>query len=210
MHAKGPQWPCVYFSLVKTWMFTMRKFAITGALCAIVMSCGVASAKNDFSALLSELSYDQPAQATMPSYRVANNNDGPEANTSTNAKPVSFGMHGGHHHHGGGAAQNYNVGSIPAEFHHGGGCADGGCDSEESNSGYCTPHNTPNLPGSTLRQYWKSNSCHSNVWDGYQNHCHKPHTPHKKKHGCLHGGCAPAATPCEAGCDVPSYASSCN
>ena len=46
------------------------------------------------------------------------------------------------------------------------GCGNGLC-----SEGYCVPHTPPNLPYSTLRQYFKSNACNSRVWDGYRNSC---------------------------------------
>lgn len=73
----------------------------------------------------------------------------------------------------------------------------------------CTPHVAPNLPTSTLIQYFRSNKCHTHVWDGYQQHCHN--NKHMRgdcdcfknggKHGCglstCNGGdCAS----CDSGC----------
>lgn len=203
----------------------MRKFAITGALCAIALSAGLASAKDDFSALLSELSYAQPAhiQAAMPSYKVAQNTS-PMAAAKVNAVSHNQLQHvqpAATQHAMSMPANAYSVGPAPAAFSQGcdvgcasGGCADGGCASGSCEGGFCTPHNQPNLPGSTLRQYWRSNSCNSNVWDGYQNRCHKP-VGSGKKRSCLDGGCGPE--PCDIqppshvvcdtqeACDVPSY-----
>ncbi len=49
-------------------------------------------------------------------------------------------------------------------------CAD--CDQPESESEFtCTPHVTPSLPYSTFYQYFRSNKCNTNVWDGYRQHC---------------------------------------
>ncbi len=59
----------------------------------------------------------------------------------------------------------------------------------------CRPHLTPNLPSSTFLQYFRSNKCYTNVWDGYQQNCGSNHdhlhgtcdcfNPHKKS--CLGG-----------------------
>ncbi|QDT08750.1 hypothetical protein [Planctomycetes bacterium K23_9] len=210
----------------------MRKFATTGALCAIVMSASLVSAKDDFSALLSELSYNQPA-ASSPSYRVADNSQA--AATATTPAPASaqatvshqpaISMPAGQSQpmH----AQQFNhAGPAPASFQQpcdsgcastGGGCLNGSCRSGNCESGFCTPHNMPNLPGSTLRQYWRSNACNSNVWDGYQNECRKPLFGKKRcgqEEGCATEGCAtegwvppPSQAPCDTqvSCDVPSY-----
>jgi hypothetical protein len=35
----------------------------------------------------------------------------------------------------------------------------------------CIPHLPPNLPHSTFLQYFRSNKCNSNVWQGYQQKC---------------------------------------
>ena len=57
----------------------------------------------------------------------------------------------------------------------GGGCDSGGCDGLGSGGcescGPCVPHNPVNLPSSTFLQYFRSNKCHTNVWDGYQQAC---------------------------------------
>jgi hypothetical protein len=46
----------------------------------------------------------------------------------------------------------------------------------------CRPYLTPNLPQSTFLQYFRSDRCHTNIWDGYRRHCGDSH-----KH--LHGEC---------------------
>lgn len=59
----------------------------------------------------------------------------------------------------------------------------GGCDQSVGcdNSMMCRPHSSVNLPTSTLLQYFRSNPCYTNVWDGYQRKCvHHTH---------LHGTC---------------------
>ncbi len=60
----------------------------------------------------------------------------------------------------------------------GGGCDQSvGCD----NGMVCRPRSSVNLPTSTLLQYFRSNPCYTNVWDGYQRKC--------ANHSHLHGGC---------------------
>lgn len=59
----------------------------------------------------------------------------------------------------------------------------GGCDQSVGcgNGMVCRPHSSVNLPTSTLLQYFRSNPCYTNVWDGYQRKCvHHTH---------LHGTC---------------------
>ncbi|MGB7343118.1 MAG: hypothetical protein WBD20_02800 [Pirellulaceae bacterium] len=203
----------------------MRKFATTGALCAIVMTASMASAKDDFSALLSELSYNQ---SSVPSYKIAQSPTAPAAaetlgTAAANAAPQAAISMPAVTQHAPQIQQNYNVGPAPVSFQQGcdvaggscdsgtcgasgygngscgsGGCLAGGCRSGNcGEGGYCTPHNQPNLPGSTLRQYWRSNACNSNVWDGYQNQCRKPLFGSKDR-GCGIGGCSTAG--CQGEC----------
>ena len=65
----------------------------------------------------------------------------------------------------------------------------GGCNSCGSHHGCgcdnvvtCIPHMAPNLPNSTLLQYFRSNKCYSNVWDGYHQKCGLGHDH-------IHGTC---------------------
>ncbi|MEL6105630.1 MAG: hypothetical protein AAFU85_06325 [Planctomycetota bacterium] len=50
----------------------------------------------------------------------------------------------------------------------------------------CVPYTVPRLPTSTFYQYWRTNACYTNVWDGYRNQC--PRTLDlsidEKKKGC--------------------------
>lgn len=213
----------------------MRKFVTSGALCAIVLTTSLASAKDDFSALLSELSYAQPgqSQAAMPSYKIASNaNTTAEVSTPSVSAPAPqaaiqmpqmanqpAASYQATDHQATQPTDQYNhVGPAPAALQQGcdvgcadggcaaGGCADGGCASGGcGQDGFCTPHNQPNLPGSTLRQYWRSNACNSNVWDGYQNECRKPMGP-KKERNCFGRSHAPApiVVPSQAPCDTPA------
>ena len=50
----------------------------------------------------------------------------------------------------------------------------------------CRPHQRPTLPSSTILQYFRSNSCYSNVWDGYEQEC-RHHCGDNHKH--IHGEC---------------------
>jgi hypothetical protein len=59
-------------------------------------------------------------------------------------------------------------------------CESEACDMEPEIT--CRPWNPVRLPSSSLAQYFRSNPCYTNVWDGYQRHCGSSH-----KH--LHGEC---------------------
>lgn len=65
--------------------------------------------------------------------------------------------------------------------------------------GFCQPYTPPRLPTSTFYQYWRSNACNVNVWDGFKNRCH-PHIDlslhHNKGCGCDNG--------CDSGCSAGS------
>lgn len=96
------------------------------------------------------------------------------------------------------------------------GCGLGKCKHEEKPS-FCPPRTEPNLPSSSLRQYFRSSRCSTNVWDGYSlkcgpnhEHAHGTCDCHLKKKGgcCLGGGCGEILPPrqcfdaCDAGCDT--------
>ena len=61
----------------------------------------------------------------------------------------------------------------------------------------CMPRRDVNLPSSTLQQYFRSDRCYTNVWDGYSRECGKNHEHihgtcdcgTKKKRSCLSGHC---------------------
>ncbi|OYP31027.1 hypothetical protein CGZ80_21885 [Rhodopirellula sp. MGV] len=61
-------------------------------------------------------------------------------------------------------------------------------------AGSCMPYMPPQLPTSTFYQYWRSNACNANVWDGYQNRCHDKIdlSIHRNARGCngCDNGCA--------------------
>ena len=95
------------------------------------------------------------------------------------------------------------------------GCGLGKCKQEAK--AVCMPRTEVNLPSSTLRQYFRSNRCNTNIWDGYSQKCDSNHEhAHgtcdchvKKKRGCcLGGGCGEILPPrqcfdaCDAGCDA--------
>ncbi|NNE00670.1 MAG: hypothetical protein HKN47_25420 [Pirellulaceae bacterium] len=197
----------------------MRKIAIGSAVCALLLIATSASAKDDFSALLSELNYGEPTATTqvVPQYTTVSN-EVPSttlsmpnlpgkinARVAVASKPTPAQTVG------------YSVGSNITNSFAGGGCAVGGCASGACGGtgcngncgghegGYCVPHTVPNLPTSTLRQYWRSNSCNCTVWDGYQNTCHGAPKAKKKK-WCLFGssGCNDSAAcgAASAGCSV--------
>lgn len=77
----------------------------------------------------------------------------------------------------------------------------------------CTPRQKVRLPSSTLREYFRSSTCYTNVWDGYTTRCPSSMShlrgecdcfKEKKKFGCHlgsgnscdRGGCAS----CDSGC----------
>jgi hypothetical protein len=66
------------------------------------------------------------------------------------------------------AAQEVPSKTVGHLFHHNRGC-DSGCAEETVIN--CSPHVKPNLPSSTLYQYFRTNKCNTHVWDGYQQKC---------------------------------------
>ncbi|MCD0458293.1 hypothetical protein [Roseiconus lacunae] len=63
----------------------------------------------------------------------------------------------------------------------------GSCLGNRIHQGACTPYMPPQLPTSTFYQYWRSNACNTNVWDGYQNRCRTTidlSIHHKHRRGC--------------------------
>ncbi len=184
----------------------MRVFAIAGAICAITLTISTASAENKFSALLSPTFTNSSADEafSQASHRVA---------TGQAAVPT---QQVGFRHR----AQATAAGGCAT-----GGCLDGscgdsgcavagtGCGAGSCQDSYCTPHTVPNLPTSSLRQYWRSSPCNTSVWDGYRVSCRTPRSVGPKK-SCLSGGCpadytpaGPVDTGCATGgCDAPSYA----
>lgn len=95
------------------------------------------------------------------------------------------------------------------------GCGLGKCKQEDTS--VCMPRTDVNLPSSTLRQYFRSGRCNTNIWDGYTQKC-GPNHEHahgtcdchlKKKRGCCLGGCCGEILPprqcfdgCDSACDV--------
>ncbi|TWU39924.1 hypothetical protein Q31b_32400 [Novipirellula aureliae] len=117
----------------------------------------------------------------------------------------------------------------PAVGQYGGCGCRSGCDSAGCNH-YAAPpqkeelyiaHRTPNLPSSTLREYFNSSACHTGLWDGYaQERAQQCATYHKHIHGTCdcaqktlenyqNGGffCkgAQGAGCCDSGCDSCRY-----
>lgn len=177
----------------------MRKIAFTGVLTAVVLAVAPASA-NDFSALTST---DYNAQPTVNQYAQVQH-----------TAPVGC------------ASGNCATGPAMAAGVCDG-CSDGSCGNAScGKGGVCIPHVTPNLPNSSLRQYWRSSACNTGVWDGYRKECcsGSKHTrgecdcfsgKKKKFGGCLGNcggscgdpGCAPTVVPVapdctSGGCDV--------
>ncbi|MEO1615952.1 MAG: hypothetical protein AAFV88_08900 [Planctomycetota bacterium] len=54
-----------------------------------------------------------------------------------------------------------------------GSCASGKCGGNGClGEAHCQPYMPPQLPTSTFYQYWRTNSCNVNVWNGFRNRCH--------------------------------------
>ncbi len=73
------------------------------------------------------------------------------------------------------------------------GCRNGCAAGAACDPGYiCQPHVTPNLPSSTLRQYFRGNPCNAHLWDGYaqerQQYCDKYHKHIHDRCECGHRG----------------------
>ena len=98
-------------------------------------------------------------------------------------------------------------------------CSSGQCGGgKHSAPKRCVARKPVNLPSSSFRQYFRSNACYTNVWDGYSRECGKNHDclhgdcdcHSKKQRGCLaRGGVTLPPRPschgcggCDAGCDV--------
>lgn len=86
----------------------------------------------------------------------------------------------------------------------------------------CMPRTEVNLPSSTMRQYFRSNRCATNIWDGYSQECGDNHKHihgtcdcgTKKKRSCLSGrcggGCGEILPPRQACNDCGSCDASCD
>ncbi|QDT02458.1 hypothetical protein K227x_08350 [Rubripirellula lacrimiformis] len=91
-------------------------------------------------------------------------------------------------------------------------CGQGGCGMGHQAARPCVPRTAPNLPTSSLRQYFMSQKCNTNVWDGYQRPCP---ACHKHTHGTcdcfknrnrfhssiLPPACGDCGGACQGGCD---------
>ena len=202
----------------------MRIIAILGVTCTLMLS--IANAGDPFSSLLKKFDYRKTADVDLRqvSGKINLEKVGTESSqrTDENTKPVSYtadcasgGCASGPNAIGGCASGQCGTGCGNGQ------CGPGGCGPNGlcggrfggglcgSGSGFCTPHNTPNLPTSTLRQYWKSNSCNCNVWDGYQNRCPNPLFSKlanlgRNGHGNCCGGCG------QAGCNGKCGLSGCD
>ncbi|MEM6473624.1 MAG: hypothetical protein AAF802_28965 [Planctomycetota bacterium] len=215
------------------------RYAVLAAIAASLAIALPAEAKYDFDALLADVNSGQdPAEpvardlagdATTPAIIMPTNPGAEElpvppvpatqpAATVPSAPPAAP-----HHAQAVPAAVNpgmpMHVSAAPCTD----GCSDlGGCNSHSGKScigvAPCHPYTTPRLPVSTFYQYWRTNACNVNVWDGFRNRCHTTiDLSIKKKSLC--GGCdsgcghvyqavdcgpQPAEwcdAPCEASCD---------
>ncbi|MFK8111558.1 MAG: hypothetical protein AB8B91_05135 [Rubripirellula sp.] len=109
--------------------------------------------------------------------------------------------------------QDLESGRAPAKsvghiLHHSS-TSDCGCDTGCDNVITCTPHVKPSLPSSTFQQYFRSNKCAVNVWDGYRQPC-GPCQKHiqgrcdcfDKQGNCLSGAYNRSdCVSCDGGCD---------
>lgn len=110
------------------------------------------------------------------------------------------------------------AGQLAGHHLHSGGCQTGCSEGSNCVGGViCRPRTVPNLPSSTLLQYFRSDACYTNVWDGYQRKCP---SCHKHIHGtcdcfnrnlnancgevlpCAPSGCGECVTSDCASCDV--------
>jgi hypothetical protein len=102
-------------------------------------------------------------------------------------------------------------GSVPghAVAHGGdGSCSTCGPAGHRGHGAFCQPYVPPRLPSSTFYQYWRTNACNVNVWDGFRNRCHNPvdlsikHEAHRCGLGaCASGHCVSGhcTSSCESG-----------
>lgn len=185
----------------------MRKIAITGVLAAVVLAVAPASAA-DYSALTSTAAYGQVNYGQPVNHF---------AQVQHTVEP-QFADVGG----GGGCAAGVCSG-----------CSDGSCGNASCKEGVCFPHRTPDLPGSSLRQYWRSSACNTGAWDGYRKSCCQGSRlgQNLRNGGCSGGDCGPAIEPtpvcaskaCDvqvaapavnfevpAACDVPAFPAACD
>ncbi len=90
-------------------------------------------------------------------------------------------------HEGSCSCGNANCGHRQASCR----CNRQGCQNAQSCDGgngatVCQPHRVPNLPSSSLREYFRGDPCHANLWDGFCEERQK-HCDHFHKH--IHGRC---------------------
>lgn len=167
----------------------MRKSAIALALFASLSSLTAAQADDDFSALLADLSFgdvpvlnepltpitelEQPLQPlTMPEITAPQATLQPPVSTQAQPAPETIDLNAAFALQETSEVQATTVGHL---FHH---QDDNACDSAQ----VCTPHTAPNLPNSTFYQYFRSNKCNTNVWDGYRQPC-------RSANKCINGTC---------------------
>lgn len=61
------------------------------------------------------------------------------------------------------------------------------CDTESCDDVIvCRPREVPSLPTSTILEYFRSNTCHTHIWDGYEQECRQYCGDHHKH---IHGEC---------------------
>ncbi len=173
----------------------MRKIAICTALA--ILAANTASAKNDFDALLGELTFGgspnpaaqaltldniaadnlapAPAQQVSAQAPVTDPVPTPEPDAIVMPEPVPDAAAEGD------VTVEQSVVSEPATLVKVPACDScvSGCGGNRrcggqcgmGNCATCVPHTPPNLPTSSFYEYFKSNACNCRVWDGYQNRC---------------------------------------
>jgi hypothetical protein len=202
-----------------TWMFLMRKynllrgFASLAILAGSILSAVQAEAKSDFDALLADVNFGAANSAIEEATSVSASDQ--TALTAIQSPPAELGLPEPD------AAPmtmpQTPVQPLPAAplVDHpvtvqpsvpgtvaqasaadcgcqcGGQCGHGSKHPCRVSEGYCQPYTPPQLPTSTFYQYWRSNPCNVNVWDGFRNRCHKniDLTIHHGDQGCLSRNC---------------------
>lgn len=158
----------------------LNRCAALALMVGSVTAASVASADGNFEALLADVNFGQsqePAQPfALPATELSSLPTPDAKSIPVPAAQQNVNQSVGHHlaaetcdGNCGGACDG-GCGSASAA-----GCQSGSCGSSGSSclDGYCQPYVQPQLPHSTLYQYWRSSACFSNVWDGYRNRCAK-------------------------------------
>ncbi len=180
------------------------------ALTASITAAANAHAKNDFEALLAEVDFggttttvqDDSSKPVADQLRIAALDTDATPMPQLDAQPVPMPEPAPLVDSGA-----YTEMPVAPVVETSAGCGDschGGCSQHQTchscghghHGAFCKPYVPPQLPTSTFYQHWRSNSCNTDVWNGYRNRCHQ-HPDLSCKHGgaCGHGcgkGCGNA------------------